>query len=100
MIITSPYYKNQIMFMLKESKKAINEQRNYYYEEADYDWNYQEFIDAIEDRLLDYGLDADEKNVFTMAERIYSLVADGIVSNIDMGLSDVVDDKAEELGII
>lgn len=100
MIITSPYYKNQIMFMLKESKKAINEWRNYYYKEADYDWTYQEFIDAIEDRLLDYGLNADEKNVFTMAEQIYSLVADGIVTNIDMGLSDVVDDKAEELGII
>ena len=100
MLITNSEYRTKIVTLLHECKKASNEWRNLYYQDTEYDWSYQEFVDAIEDRLLDYGLDADERNVVTMAERIYSIVADGMVPNIDMALSDVVDDRAEELGII
>ena len=100
MLITNSEYRTKIVTLLHECKKESNKWRNLYYQDAEYDWSYQEFVDAIEDRLLDYGLDADERNVVTMAERTYSLLADGIAPNIDMALSDVVDDTAEELGII
>lgn len=100
MLITNSEYRAKIVTLLHECKKASNKWRNLYYQDTEYDWSYQEFVDAIEDRLLDYGLDSDERIVVTMAERMYSILADGIALNIDMALSDVVDDTAEELGII
>lgn len=99
MIIANPEYREKIMSILPKCKELSNEWRNLYYQDTDYDWSYQEFIDAIEDRLLDYGLDACEENVVTVAECIYDIVADG-ACNIDIAMADVVDDMAERLGII
>lgn len=96
MIITNIYYKKIISYLLAESKKESSEWRNYYYGESDYDWNYQEFIDAIEDRLNDYGLEASEHNVLIVAKHVYVITVHDFAGNIDIAIADAVDDMAEE----
>ena len=96
MIITNIYYKKIISYLLAESKKESSEWRNYYYGESDYDWNYQEFIDAIEDRLNDYGLEASEHNVLIVAKCVYVITVHDFAGNIDIAIADAVDDMAEE----
>lgn len=100
MLITNSEYRAKIVTLLHESKKASNKWRNHYYKEADYDWSYQEYIDAIEDRLNDYGLEVSEKNILTVAKYVYVMAVHNFAGNIDIGIADVVDDMAEQQSVI
>lgn len=96
MIITNSYCKKETSRLFYEQKNAIEKYHDKwlycYYKGSDREWSYQEFIDAIENNLHVFGIEASEQNVLTIAENACDINMHNIDTDIRMAINNAVID--------